>query len=92
MIQYWKDGTHGPASKGQEKSRHLTDEEEVTLCEWILCAVEMGEPMSKQALHAKAAELSKHFLEKNRTQVGKKHLPSNNWVYRFLDWNPQLAL
>lgn len=90
-VQSWKDRTHGPASKGQEKNRHLTETQEEALCEWVLCAAEMGKPMSKEALRAKAAELSTTLLDKT-AQMGMKHLPSTKWVYRFLERNPQLVL
>jgi hypothetical protein len=52
---------------------------------------EIGEPMSKQAMRAKVAGLSRILLEKTK-QTGKKHLPSRNWVYLFLEQNPQLVL
>lgn len=90
-VQSQIDGIHGPASKGQENNRHLTETQEKTLCEWVLHAAEMGEPMSKQAGHTKAAELSNTLLEK-AVQMGKKHLPAMKWVYGFLDWNSQLVL
>ena len=53
--------------------------------------VETGEVMSKQALHAKVAEMSKNLLEETKKK-GKKHLPSKCWVYHFLDWNLWLML
>jgi hypothetical protein len=86
-----KEGTHGPASKGQAKRRLLTDAQEQVLCQWILYMGEIGEPMSKQAMRAKVAGLSRILLEKTK-RTGKKHLPSRNWVYLFLERNPQLVL
>jgi transposase len=90
-VRHRIDGTHGPASKGQAKNRLLTEAQEEALCEWALYMAEIGEPMSKQALRAKVAELSK-ILQEKTTQTGKRHLPSKKWVYAFLDRNPQLAM
>ena len=90
-LRHRKEGTHGPASKGQAKSRLLNEAQEEALCEWVLYMAEIGEPMSKQNLRAKVAELSK-ILQERTTETGKKHLPSKKWVYRFLDRNLQLVL
>ena len=90
-IQNWWKGTHGPALKTQKKRGLLSDDQEQVLCDWILFSVEIGEAMSKCALHAKAAEMSETLLDKSKKKH-KKHLPSECWVYRFLGQNPWLAL
>ena len=51
-IQNWLNGKHGPVSKGQAKKRHLPDDQEEVLCDWILHMAETGKAMSKQALCA----------------------------------------
>ena len=90
-IQNQQKGTHGPALKAQKKKRLLSDDQEQVLCDWVLFSAEIGEAMSKHALHAKAAEMSETLLDKSKKKH-KKHLPSEHWVYRFLEQNLKLAL
>ena len=90
-IRNRQKGIHGPASKGQGKNRLLPDAQEQVLCDWIILMAEIGEPLSKQALRAKVAEMSEKLLDKTKRK-GKKHLPSKRWVYCFLERNPRLAL
>ena len=58
---------------------------------WLGPILSIGEAMSKHALHAKAAEMSETLLDKSKKKH-KKHLPSEHWVYRFLEQNLKLAL
>ena len=82
---------NGPPSKAQIKKQLLTEAQEKTLCEWIVHMGEMGQPISKQALRAKVADLSEIIREKTR-KTGQQHLPSKSWVYGFLERNTGLAL
>ena len=90
-IWNWQKETHGPASKAQKKRRLLSDDQEQVLCNWILFSAEIGEAMSKHALQVKAAEMSKTLQDKSKKKH-KKHIPSECWVYRFLEQNSWLAL
>lgn len=80
-----------PHSTAHIKGQLLTMAEEQTLCKWIKYMGMAGQPISKEALRVKVAEISL-VLQERQNQTGKQHLPGTNWIDRFITRNPGLNL
>ncbi|KAH9018843.1 DDE superfamily endonuclease-domain-containing protein [Lactarius pseudohatsudake] len=84
-------GLTQPQSMAHIGEQLLTTVEETTVCTWIKYMGMTGHPFSKEALRVKVADISSVLQEKQR-QTGEQHLPAGNWIYSFLNRNPNLEL
>jgi hypothetical protein len=70
-------GLNTAANQSREPQQHLTDAEEIALCDWIKYQSETGQPLSKRTL-----------LQKVKKVIETK--PSSKWYRLFLKQHPRL--
>ena len=78
-------------SEAHINQRLLTAVEEKVVCEWAKYMGMTGHPISKDSLRVKIGDISS-ILQEKRRKTGIQHLPAKNWVYSFIERNPELKL